>query len=217
MKKRVLILDGAMGTQIQKYKLKSKHYLTEASAAKPQLGNNDLLNITQPKLIEKIHADYIKAGSDIIETNTFSSNRVSQLDYGMQNQCNKLNKHGALIAKRACLKLAFDTNRRLFTAGSIGPTSKTASISPDALKPSARAVTFDELALAYESQITCLITHKIDVVAIETIFDTLNAKAAIYAYYKSCSKLLTARPIMLSATISDDSGRTLSGQTVEAF
>ncbi|XXN13695.1 MAG: methionine synthase [Candidatus Hodgkinia cicadicola] len=215
MKKRILILDGAMGTQIQKYKLKNKHYKTKA--IKIQVGNNDLLNIAQPKLIEKIHTDYIKAGSDIIETNTFSSNQVSQSDYGTQNQYCKLNKYGALIAKRVCLKQAFSANKRLFTAGSIGPTNKTASISPNVLKPSYREIAFDELALSYENQIMCLIKHKIDIVLIETIFDTLNAKAAIYAHHKSCIKLQTKRPIMLSATISDNSGRTLSGQTVEAF
>lgn len=215
MEKRVLILDGAMGTQIQKHKLKTKHYKTKA--IKIQSGNNDLLNAAQPRLIEKIHTDYIKAGSDIIETNTFSSNQVSQLDYGTQNQCCKLNKHGALIAKRACLKQAFNANKRLFTAGSIGPTNKTASISPNVLKPSYREIAFDELASSYKNQITCLIKNKIDIVLIETIFDTLNAKAAIYAYYKSCIELQTNRPIMLSATISDNSGRTLSGQTVEAF
>ncbi|AIC63895.1 B12-dependent methionine synthase [Candidatus Hodgkinia cicadicola] len=215
MRKRVLILDGAMGTQIQKYKLKNKHYKTKA--VKIQVGNNDLLNIAQPRLIEKIHTDYLKAGADIIETNTFSSNQVSQSDYGTQSQCCELNKCGALIAKRACLKQAFNANKRLFTAGSIGPTNKTASISPNVLKPSYREIAFDELALSYKNQIMCLIENKIDIVLIETIFDTLNAKAAIYAHYRSCIKLQTKPPIMLSATISDNSGRTLSGQTVEAF
>ncbi|AHL31045.1 MAG: putative B12-dependent methionine synthase [Candidatus Hodgkinia cicadicola] len=215
MEKRVLILDGAMGTQIQKYKLKTKHYKTQTF--KTQVGNNDLLNIAQPKLIEKIHTDYIKAGADIIETNTFSSNQTSQLDYGTHNRCCKLNKYGALIARRACLQQAFNASRRLFTAGSIGPTNKTASISPSVLNPSCREIAFDELALSYKNQIMCLIKNKIDIVLIETIFDTLNAKAAIFAHYESCIKLQTKRPVILSATISDNSGRTLSGQTVEAF
>ncbi|XXM93342.1 MAG: methionine synthase [Candidatus Hodgkinia cicadicola] len=217
MRKRVLILDGAMGTQIQKYKLKNKHFAIRASANRTQTSNSDILNVTQPKLIEKIHADYIKSGSDIIETNTFSSNRVSQLDYNAQSQCSKLNKHGVLIAKRACLKLAFSANRRAFTAGSVGPTNKAASMSPNVLKPSYRAISFDELALAYEAQIDCMIANRVDIVIIETIFDTLNAKAAIYAYYNVCLKTRVKRPLMLSATISDNSGRTLSGQTVEAF
>lgn len=215
MEKRVLILDGAMGTQIQKYKLNTKHYKTQTF--KTQVGNNDLLNIAQPKLIEKIHTDYIKAGADIIETNTFSSNQTSQLDYGTHNRCCKLNKYGALIARRACLQQAFNASRRLFTAGSIGPTNKTASISPSVLNPSCREIAFDELALSYKNQIMCLIKNKIDIVLIETIFDTLNAKAAIFAHYESCIKLQTKRPVILSATISDNSGRTLSGQTVEAF
>ncbi|ATY93472.1 Methionine synthase [Candidatus Hodgkinia cicadicola] len=214
---KVLILDGAMGTQIQKYKLKNKHYITRLRPTKIQKGNNDILNITQPKLIEKIHTDYIKAGSDIIETNTFSSNMISQLDYQMQDKCIVLNKYGVLIARRASLKQAFCLNKRIFAIGSIGPTNKTASMSPDVLRPSYRSTTFDELALTYENQIQCLFRNKVDAIIIETIFDTLNAKAAIYAYYNVCLKARTKYPIMLSATISDNSGRTLSGQTVGAF
>ncbi|XXN19770.1 MAG: methionine synthase [Candidatus Hodgkinia cicadicola] len=217
LNKRILILDGAMGTQIQKYKLKNKHYATRIDSTKVQKGNNDILNITQPKIIEKIHTDYIKAGSDIIETNTFSSNVVSQLDYQMQDKCNILNKHGVALARRASLKQAFCLNRRIFTIGSIGPTNKTASMSPDVLKPGYRSITFDELALAYENQISCMIDNKVDAIIIETIFDTLNAKAAVYAYYSVCLKTQIRHAIMLSATISDNSGRTLSGQTVNAF
>ncbi|XXN13813.1 MAG: methionine synthase [Candidatus Hodgkinia cicadicola] len=217
--KRIMVLDGAMGTQVQKYKLTNKHYSMGISSklASVQLGNNDVLNITQPKLIEKIHADYLKAGCDIVETNTFSSNKISQLDYGMQNECDKLNKQGVLVAKRASLKRAFSANKRVFVAGSVGPTNKTASMSPNVLKPSYRAISFDELVLAYKQQIESMVRSKVDVILIETIFDTLNAKAAIYAYYSVCFKIGTKQPIMLSATISDNSGRTLSGQTVEAF
>ncbi|XXM90166.1 methionine synthase [Candidatus Hodgkinia cicadicola] len=217
IKKRVLVLDGAMGTQIQKYKLKNKHYINTLSVSRLQTGNNDILNVTQPRLIEKIHTDYIKVSADIIETNTFSSNKVSQSDYNMQSECYRLNKHGVLIARRASLKQSFLSNKRVFVAGSVGPTNKTASMSPNVLKPSYRAITFDELVSAYETQISCMMLNKIDAIMVETIFDTLNAKAAIYAYYKVCLKQKTKPPIVLSATISDNSGRTLSGQTIEAF
>ncbi|XXM93670.1 methionine synthase [Candidatus Hodgkinia cicadicola] len=217
LKKKILVLDGAMGTQIQKFKLKNKHYTMRTKANKLQRGNNDLLNVSQPALIEKIHADYAEAQADIIETNTFSSNPISQADYFTEIGCDELNRNGVLIAKRAGLKHSFKHNRRVFTAGSVGPTNKTASISPDVSKPSYRSTSFDELALAYEAQMECMLLNKVDIIALETIFDTLNAKAAIYAYHKLCLKTKTKHPIIISATVSDNSSRTLSGQTIEAF
>ncbi|MFP2998129.1 methionine synthase [Candidatus Hodgkinia cicadicola] len=210
-KKRKLILDGAMGTQIQKFKLKQRHY------GKTARGNNDILNITQPKLIEKIHTDYLNAGADVLETNTFCSNSISQFDYNNPYDCEKLNTSAVLIAKRAGLKYSFYNKKRIFIAGSIGPTNKTSSIPIDSSKPDRRSISFDELVASYKTQINALINSRIDILLVETVFDTLNAKAAILSYLNAVIKHNIIYAIVISVTISDASGRTLSGQTLEAF
>ncbi len=211
-KKRRLILDGGMGTQIQKFKLKDRHY-----GGKENRGNNDVLNITQPRVIEKIHLDYLNAGADIIETNTFNSNSISQADYGNRFSCEELNRSAVLIAMRAKLKYSFRSKRRVFIAGSIGPTNKSLSIPSDALKPASRNVSFDEMVLSYKQQINTLLTMNVDMLLIETVFDTLNVKAALLAYLEICEQLKTKHALVISVTISDASGRTLSGQTLKAF
>jgi 5-methyltetrahydrofolate--homocysteine methyltransferase len=221
LKKRILIIDGAMGTMIQRYKLEENDYRGERfkdwhSDVK---GNNDLLSITQPQIIEAIHEQYLEAGADIIETNTFSSTVIAQADYDMQALAYEMNVASARCARNAADKYtAKDPSKPRFVAGAIGPLNKTLSLSPDVNNPGFRAVTFDEVALAYTEQIKGLVEGGVDVLLIETIFDTLNAKAAIYAaknfFQKNNSPEL---PIMISGTITDASGRTLSGQTLQAF
>ncbi|MGP1925755.1 MAG: homocysteine S-methyltransferase family protein [Candidatus Hodgkinia cicadicola] len=211
-RKRILILDGGIGTQIQTFKLTKDHF-NFASLR----GNNEMLNILQPKVVEKIHFDYAKAGSDVLSTNTFGANLLCQADYASEEHCKKLNKYGTLIARRACLKASFEMERRVFVAGVLGPTNKSAAIPIDTRSPEGRGITFDELNVSYKLQIQTMIENKIDMFLVETVFDTLNAKAAIAAYLDEHNDLVPKRPIVISATISDSSGRTLSGQTLEAF
>ena len=216
---RILILDGAMGTQIQGLGLTEEAFRGQRfiGCACHQQGNNDLLILSQPDAIEEIHFRYAKAGADIIETNTFSSTRIAQADYQMEEAVYDLNRDGALVARRAAIRAEREDGRRRFVAGAIGPTNRTASISPDVNNPGYRAVSFDDLRIAYGEQIDGLIDGGADIILIETIFDTLNAKAAIFA----CEERFFAKgvrlPVMISGTITDLSGRTLSGQTPSAF
>jgi 5-methyltetrahydrofolate--homocysteine methyltransferase len=222
LKERILIIDGAMGTMIQRYKLEEIDYRGERFKDwhKDVKGNNDLLSITQPQIIEEIHKQYLEAGADIIETNTFSSTSIAQADYDMQSLAYELNVAAAKCARNAVNKFLSSSNDNdpCFVAGAIGPLNKTLSLSPDVNNPGYRAVTFDEVAAAYYEQIKGLVDGGVDVLLIETIFDTLNAKAAIYAikkYFRDTKQ--QELPVMISGTITDASGRTLSGQTLEAF
>ena len=216
LKERILIIDGAMGTMIQRHKLEEADYRGTRfkdwhSDVK---GNNDLLSITQPEIIIAIHLQYLNAGADIIETNTFSSTSIAQADYDMQSLAYELNVASAKCAKEAVKQ----SGKSAWIAGAIGPLNKTLSLSPDVNNPGFRAVTFDEVAASYTEQINGLVDGGVDIILIETIFDTLNAKAAIYAtknYFRNNN--LPELPIMISGTITDASGRTLSGQTLEAF
>ncbi len=220
IKKRILILDGAMGTMIQEYKLDEAGYRGEAFKNHPHdlKGNNDLLVITQPALIEKIHNAYLEAGADIIETNTFNCNAFSMADYHLEGEIRRLNIEAAKVARRAVDAWTKKTpDKPRFVAGSIGPTGRTASISPNVNDPGFRAVTFDQLVQIYSEQILALIEGGVDVLLMETVFDTLNCKAALYAAMECFEKLGKKLPIMVSGTITDRSGRTLSGQTAEAF
>ncbi len=217
---RILILDGAMGTMIQRRELTEADYRAERFAAHPHelKGNSDVLVLTQPDVILDIHRLYLEAGADIIETNTFSSQAISQADYGLQALSYELNVEGARLARRACDEFAASTpDRPRFVAGSVGPTNRTLSISPDVNDPSARAVTFDEMRDAYREQVRGLIDGGSDVLLFETITDTLNVKAALVATQEVFEEKGTTLPIFISVTITDRSGRTLSGQTVEAF
>lgn len=221
LKERILIIDGAMGTMIQRYKLEEEDYRGERfkdwhSDVK---GNNDLLSITRPDIIETIHKQYLEAGADIIETNTFSSTVIAQADYDMQPIAYEMNVASAKVARKAADEYtAKNPERPRFVAGAIGPLNKTLSLSPDVNNPGYRAVTFDEVAAAYTEQIKGLVDGGVDILLIETIFDTLNAKGAIYAAKKFfADHQLPELPIMISGTITDASGRTLSGQTLEAF
>ena len=218
----ILIIDGAMGTMIQRYGLSEKDFRSERfrNWHKDVKGNNDLLSITQPKIIEAIHKEYLKAGADIIETNTFSSTSIAQADYDMQAIAYELNVAAANCARNAIETFNSETKNisEKFIAGAIGPLNKTLSLSPDVNNPGFRTVTFDEVANAYYEQVRGLVDGGVDLLLIETIFDTLNAKAAIYAikkYFRDTKK--EELPIMISGTITDASGRTLSGQTLEAF
>ncbi len=216
---RILVIDGAMGTQIQGLGFNEDHFRGERfiGCACHQQGNNDLLILTQPQAIEDIHYRYAMAGADILETNTFSSTRIAQADYEMEAAVYDLNRDGARLARRAAIRAEKEDGRRRFVAGAIGPTNRTASISPDVNNPGYRAVSFDDLRIAYGEQIDGLIDGGADIILIETIFDTLNAKAAIFA----CEERFEAKgvylPVMISGTITDLSGRTLSGQTPSAF
>jgi 5-methyltetrahydrofolate--homocysteine methyltransferase len=218
-RERILILDGAMGTQIQGLGFQEDHFRGErfVGCECHLQGNNDLLTLTQPQAIEDIHYAYALAGADILETNTFSSTRIAQSDYGMQEVVYDLNRDGARLARRAALKAERQDGKPRFVAGALGPTNRTASISPDVNNPGFRAVTFDELREAYAEQIVGLMDGGADLILIETIFDTLNAKAAIFACEETFEKLGRRLPIMISGTITDRSGRTLSGQTPTAF
>jgi 5-methyltetrahydrofolate--homocysteine methyltransferase len=218
-RERILVLDGAMGTQIQGLGLDEDHFRGDRFAGCPchQQGNNDLLILTQPKAIEEIHYKYAKAGADIIETNTFSSTRIAQADYAMEDAVYELNRDGARLVRRAAIRAEQEDGRRRFVAGALGPTNRTASISPDVNNPGYRAVTFDDLRLAYGEQLRGLIDGGSDIILIETIFDTLNAKAAIFACEEIFGEKGVRLPIMISGTITDLSGRTLSGQTPTAF
>jgi 5-methyltetrahydrofolate--homocysteine methyltransferase len=216
---RILVIDGAMGTQIQDLALGESHFRGDRfqSCACHLQGNNDLLTLTQPQAIEDIHFAYAIAGADILETNTFSSTSIAQADYSMQDVVYELNRDGARLARRAALRAEKADGRRRFVAGALGPTNRTASLSPDVNNPGFRAVTFDDLRAAYGEQIRGLIEGGADVILIETIFDTLNAKAAIFACEHMFAELGIRLPLMISGTITDRSGRTLSGQTPTAF
>lgn len=220
LEKRILVLDGAMGTMIQRYKLKEKDYRGKRFAEVDilQKGNNDLLVLTQPEIIKNIHVQYLEAGADLIETNTFNAQCISMEDYGMQAYVREINLEAARLARAAVEEYtAKNPSKPRFVLGSIGPTNRTASMSPDVNNPAFRAVTFDGLVSAYEEQALALFEGGVDAVLIETIFDTLNAKAAIFAVEKAMKKFGKQIDIMLSATIADSSGRTLSGQTIGAF
>lgn len=221
LEERILIIDGAMGTMIQQHKPDEATYRGERfkNWHLDVKGNNDLLSITQPMMIEGIHRLYLQAGADIIETNTFSSTSIAQADYDMQDLAYELNVASAKCARKAADDFTSDNlNKPRFVAGAIGPLNKTLSLSPDVNNPGYRAVTFDDVANSYTEQIRGLIDGGVDILLIETVFDTLNAKAAIYAAKEYFRKnKITELPIMISGTITDASGRTLSGQTLEAF
>jgi len=221
LQKRILIIDGAMGTMIQRYKLQEADYRGERfkNWHTDVKGNNDLLCITNPEIIIAIHKQYLEAGADIIETNTFSSTTIAMADYDMQSLAYELNVAAAQCAKKAIAQYNAETGNTIpkFVAGAIGPLNKTLSLSPDVNNPGFRAITFDEVVTAYTEQIKGLIDGGADVLLIETIFDTLNAKAAIYAAKQYFRQNNVELPIMISGTITDASGRTLSGQTLEAF
>jgi len=216
---RILVLDGAMGTMIQALGLDEEGYRGARFDAwnREVRGNNDLLNLSRPDAVRAIHLAYFRAGADIVSTNTFSSTRIAQADYGMAEIAYELNLEGARLAHEAARIAEDEDGRPRFVAGAVGPTNRTASISPDVLNPSFRSVTFDELRLAYGEQVRGLIDGGADVLLIETIFDTLNAKAAIFAVAEVLQQRGIEVPVMISGTITDRSGRLLSGQTPEAF
>lgn len=220
---RILMIDGAMGTMIQRYKLEEADYRGERFKDwhLDIKGNNDLLCLTQPQIIKAIHKEYLAAGANIIETNTFNAQQVSMADYDMQSLSYEINVAAARIAKEAIAEFCAETGVNInehFVAGAIGPMNKTLSLSPDVNNPGYRAITFDEVADAYYEQIKALVEGGADILLIETIFDTLNAKAAIYAVNKFFRDTKMEKlPVMISGTITDASGRTLSGQTLEAF
>ncbi|WP_457941818.1 methionine synthase [Vreelandella alkaliphila] len=219
LSQRILILDGGMGTMLQNAELSEDDFRSDRFRDWPSdlKGNNDLLALTCPDLVARIHRDYLEAGADIIETNTFNSTRLSQSDYGMEDLVPELNRESARLARNVCDAVAAETNIPRYVAGVLGPTSRTASLSPDVNDPSKRNVTFDELRENYYEAASALIEGGADLIMIETIFDTLNAKAAIYALEELFDDLNTRLPVMISGTITDASGRTLSGQTTEAF
>jgi 5-methyltetrahydrofolate--homocysteine methyltransferase len=220
LEQRILILDGAMGTMIQRYDLNEDDFRGKrfTESKKDLKGNNDLLSLTRPEIILEIHEKYLKAGADIIETNTFSGTSIAQADYGLEEVVYELNKVSAEIARKAADKytsLTLDKPR--FVAGSVGPTNRTASLSPDVNRPGFRSISFDDLVSAYAEQVRGLIDGGADLILIETVFDTLNAKAALFATLEVFDEKGKELPIMVSGTITDASGRTLSGQTAEAF
>ncbi|HEV8695464.1 MAG TPA: homocysteine S-methyltransferase family protein [Lysobacter sp.] len=238
LRERILVIDGAMGTMIQQHQLQEddyrgtrfaegfdSHYAPGGHAhgegcgcARDQRGNNDLLSITRPDIIQDIHAQYLEAGADLVETNTFNSTTVSLADYGLEHLARELNETGARLARAACdAAEAKDPSRPRFAIGVLGPTSRTASLSPDVNRPGFRAITFDELRVAYREATDGLIDGGSDVIMVETIFDTLNAKAALFAVEEAFEARGARLPVMISGTITDASGRTLSGQTAEAF
>ena len=221
LKERILIIDGAMGTMIRRHKLEEKDYRGERFKdwASDLKGNNDLLCLTQPVIIEDIHRQYLEAGADIIETNTFNSQRISMADYHMEDLAFEINVAAAKLAKKAATDFtARNPDKPRFVAGAIGPMSKTLSLSPDVNNPGFRSVNFDEVMSAYYEQVKGLVEGGVDLLLVETIFDTLNAKAAIFAikkYFRDSKQ--PELPVSISGTITDASGRTLSGQTLEAF
>ena len=220
LSKRILILDGAMGTMLQRYNFTEADYRGERFKDwKFSLkGNNDLLSLTQPEAITEVHRKYLAAGADIIETNTFSGTTIAMADYHMEDLVYELNFESAKIAKKVCQEFTTrNPNKPRFVAGSIGPTNKTASLSPEVNDPGFRAITFDELRIAYKQQAEALLDGGSDLLLVETIFDTLNAKAALFAIDEIQEERNIDIPIMVSGTITDASGRTLSGQTAEAF
>ena len=239
LRERILVIDGAMGTMIQRHALQEADYRGErfaegfdalwsadghahdggcACASHDQRGNNDLLSLTRPDLILGIHRDYLAAGADLVETNTFNSTSISLADYGLQHLARELNREGARLARAACDEAeARDPSQPRFAIGVLGPTSRTASLSPDVNRPGFRAIDFDTLAEAYREAARGLVEGGTDVLMVETVFDTLNAKAALFAIDDVFAELGARLPVMVSGTITDASGRTLSGQTAEAF
>src|SRR5215472_3495717 len=219
IKQRILVLDGAMGTMIQSLKLSEEGYRGARFDAwnREVRGNNDLLNLSRSGAVRDIHLAYFRAGADIVSTNTFSSTSIAQADYGMEGIAYELNQAGATLAREAAAQAQKEDGRRRFVAGALGPTNRTASISPDVANPGFRAITFDQLRSAYGEQVRGLLDGGADLLLIETIFDTLNAKAAIYAIHEICAERTIDVPVMISGTITDRSGRLLSGQTPGAF
>ena len=217
---RILVLDGAMGTMIQRYKLEEDDFRNEAlkNHEKSLKGNNDLLSLTRPDVIREIHDAYFEHGADIAETNTFSSTSIAQADYNLEHLVYELNVASARITRESADAWTAKTpDKPRFVAGSIGPTNRTASLSPDVNNPAFRAITFDQLVEAYSEQVKGLIDGGVDALLVETVFDTLNAKAALFACTSVMEEKGVELPIMVSGTITDASGRTLSGQTAEAF
>jgi 5-methyltetrahydrofolate--homocysteine methyltransferase len=220
LEKRILVLDGAMGTMIQRHKLEEEDFRKGwfESHHKSLKGNNDLLSLTRPEIIEDIHRQYFEAGADIAETNTFSGTTVAQADYDLEDFVYEINYHSAKIARKVADEFtALNPNKPRFVAGSIGPTNRTASISPDVNDPGFRGITFDELVTAYYQQVGALVDGGVDILLVETVFDTLNAKAALFAIDSYFEDKNVHLPIMVSGTITDQSGRTLTGQTTDAF
>ncbi len=220
LEKRILVLDGAMGTMLQQYNFSEEDFRGERFRDFPisLKGNNDLLSITQPKALKEIHAKYLEVGADIIATNTFSGTTIAMADYELEGLVYEMNFESAKIAKEVADEFTDkEPHKPRFVAGSIGPTNRTASMSPDVNDPGFRAVTFDELRIAYKLQTEGLIDGGVDLLLVETVFDTLNAKAALFAIEQVKEEKNVDIPIMLSGTITDASGRTLSGQTAEAF
>lgn len=220
IQKRILILDGAMGTMIQRYQLEENDFRNEQLKNHPQSlkGNNDLLSVTRPDVIKAIHKQYLEAGADIIETNTFSGTTIAQADYHLEHMVDDINFFSAKIAREVADEItALTPDKPRYVAGAMGPTNRTASLSPDVNDPGYRAITFDALVVAYKQQAQKLIEGGVDVLLVETIFDTLNAKAALFAIDELFDETGKSIPVMVSGTITDASGRTLSGQTTEAF
>lgn len=220
LKDRILVLDGAMGTMIQAHNLEEADFRGEliSNHNKPVKGNNDLLSLTRPDVIQEIHRVYFEAGADIAETNTFNANAISQADYNTEHLVYKMNKASAAIARKVADDFThINPDKPRFVAGSMGPTNRTASMSPDVNNPGFRAVTFDDLKDAYKEQASGLMDGGADLLLVETIFDTLNAKAALFGIQELFEEVDKELPIMVSGTITDASGRTLSGQTTQAF
>ncbi|XP_029100887.1 methionine synthase isoform X4 [Monodon monoceros] len=219
LRERIMVLDGGMGTMIQRHKLSEDDFRGQEfkDHARPLKGNNDILSITQPDVIYQIHKDYLLAGADIIETNTFSSTAIAQADYGLEHLAYRMNKCSAGVARKAAEEITLQTGIKRYVAGALGPTNKTLSVSPSVERPDYRNITFDELVEAYKEQAKGLLDGGVDILLIETIFDTANAKAALFAVHKLFEEEYAPRPILISGTIVDKSGRTLSGQTGEAF
>lgn len=220
LSERILVLDGAMGTMLQRYKFSEEDYRGERfkNWEYALKGNNDLLSLTQPQAIEEVHRKYLEAGADIIETNTFSGTTIAMADYHMEDLVYELNFESAKIARKVCDEFSTaNPEKPRFVAGSIGPTNKTASLSPEVNDPGFRAITFEELRVAYRQQAEALLDGGADILLVETIFDTLNAKAALFAIDEIQEERNIQIPTMVSGTITDASGRTLSGQTAEAF
>lgn len=220
LEKRILILDGAMGTMIQQHRLQEADYRGSEFASWPcdVKGNNDLLVLTQPDLIADIHRQYLLAGADIVETNSFNATSIAMADYQMESLSARINRESAALARKVCDEItALEPHKPRFVAGVLGPTNRTASISPDVNDPGFRNVSFEELVEAYTESTRALIEGGADIIMLETIFDTLNAKAAAFAVLQVFDEVGVKLPVMISGTITDASGRTLSGQTTEAF
>ncbi len=220
LQKQILILDGAMGTMIQQYQLSEKDFRGDRFRDHPKAlqGNNDILSLTRPDIIEAIHLVYLEAGANIIETNTFSSTSIAQQDYKLDSKVVfDMNKASAKIAKETAKKFQKTTKRNIYVAGALGPTNRTASISPDVNEPAKRNITFEQLVEAYYEQVKALVIGGVDLILVETIFDTLNAKAAFFGITQFFEDKHITLPCIASGTITDMSGRTLSGQTLEAF